>query len=92
MPKIQTHVRSISLLSRLMKANDDFHHASGLCQEAEDVQVSEAGLLQEFLTNNLCQLQGAFLIFRHGVHTNKLRDFLQVRIFLRISFIICWII
>merc|ERR1712060_920279 len=71
------------LLCRLVKANNDLHHADSLGERAHEVILCETILLQEILTDNLRDLQGALLVFRKRILANQLHNLLQVILLLQ---------
>mmetsp|Transcript_7659 Transcript_7659/g.13558 ORF Transcript_7659/g.13558 Transcript_7659/m.13558 type:complete len:224 (-) Transcript_7659:194-865(-) len=71
------------LLGCFVEANNDLHHTDGLCQWAHEIVVSEAILLQEVLSDDLCHFQSAFLILGQGVLADKLHDFLKIILLLQ---------
>merc|ERR1719446_298266 len=66
------------LLATLMEAHNVPHHTDGLGQWAPEVILTEAVLLQEIFTDNLCNVKSALLILREGVLADQLHDLLQV--------------
>merc|ERR1712183_784032 len=66
------------LLRRVVKTNNDLHHANRLGQRAHEIIVAEAVLLQEIFTDNLGDLKRTLLVLRQRILTNKLHDLLQV--------------
>merc|ERR1719198_256345 len=77
--------RSLShgLLRSLVVCDNASHHTNSLGERALEVIVDETVLLQEILTNDLCNLKRALLILREGVLSDKLHNLLQIVLLLQ---------
>merc|ERR1712166_718354 len=74
---------SDSFLRHFVEANNHPHHADGLAKRAHEVIISEAILLQEILSDDFRNLEGALLILGQGILANKLHNLLEVVLFLQ---------
>merc|ERR1719453_2390039 len=63
---------------RVVEEADDLHHADRLAQRAHEVVLAEAVLLQEVLTDDARDLDGALLVLRERVLADELHDLLQL--------------